>query len=50
MSSHLARFTPQGLFGVSHYHVLAVLAVGGFTKDMVLETVVNLRSGGLGGQ
>lgn len=30
--------------------MLAVLAVGGFAKDMVLETVGNLRSERLGGQ
>lgn len=35
---------------LTHYHVLAVLAVGGLAKDMVLETVVNLRLGRLDGQ
>lgn len=50
MSGHLARFTPKSLFGVSHYHVLAVLAVVGLAKDMVLERVVDLRSGRLDGQ
>lgn len=35
---------------LTHYHVLAVLTVGGLPKDMVLEAVCNLRSGRLGGQ
>lgn len=35
---------------LTHYHVLAVLAVGGFAEDVVLETVVDLRSERLGGQ
>lgn len=35
---------------LTHYHMLAVLAIGGFAKDMVLETVVNLRSERFGGQ
>lgn len=30
--------------------MLAVLAVGGLAKDVVLKTVVDLRPGGLGGQ
>lgn len=35
---------------LTHYHVLAVLAVGGLAKHVVLETVGDLRSGRLGGQ
>lgn len=36
--------------GLTHYHVLAVLAVGGLAKDMVLETVGDLRLERLYGQ
>lgn len=35
---------------LTHDHVLAVLAVGGLSKDVVLEAVVDLGSGWLGGQ
>lgn len=35
---------------LTHDHVLAVLAVGGLAKDVVLEAVGDLRPGGLGGQ
>lgn len=35
---------------LTHYRVHAVLTVGGFAKDVVLEAVGNLGVGGLGGQ
>lgn len=35
---------------LTYYHVLAMLAVGGLSKDVVLETVGNLGSGRLGGE
>lgn len=35
---------------LTYDHVLAVLAVGGLSKNMVLEAVGDLRLGGFGGQ
>lgn len=35
---------------LTHYHVLAVLTVGGFAEDVVLETVGDLRPLRFGGQ
>ncbi len=44
------RESQEEIEHLTHYHVLAVLAVGGLAKDVVLETVRNLRPGRLGGQ
>ena len=49
-SKNLGLTTGGRIGNLTHYHVLAVLAVGGLAKDVVLKTVVDLGSWRLDGQ